>query len=683
MSRQSWMIQLVGFMWIFHVSLGNRNVGKNHMHPNSQQNTKLSECFNSGGRCYVVADNFYGIISASMNFTAKLEVANSCIIFLQKNETRQKPLWKRWPQVKNLFLYISKDLTKKDMFIIALNGQNCLNSTESCVHGNISTKTVCEAGTKYNESSCKDKDYNDKYIINIKSNACVNCDNPVKKPDETIKINKTFDDNGEVDASKAAELMSGIEKLISQMNGTSAELSIGKGIEGVLVRKPDPAELNEVSFAYMDPNDKLKIVEDPETLKTFSRSVSISKEAFEKAVSLNISVPFAAVLRFMNMSQDENNSTVLNNEVVAIEMGAEIKNLSDTISINFKNFNFDRFHPNCTSWNGEGSKPNWTFKGCETILIGNNIKCKCSHLTFFAVLLTPINETISSYDLNTLTIITQVGCGLSIFFLGIVLFMYFLIRKTPASTATQILIHLICALFLLNLTFLVNHFVANLHSRVGCQVMAALMHYSMLATFSWFAAQGFHLCLQLYKGGHVTIRRYVLKLSVISWTLPIIMVITVGSLSKYGEQTIYADNPQNNVAMCWITDNNIHYIVNIGYYSLVFLFTFTTVIITLSWLFCLKRTKAANPQGNRSGISIVIVMGLCFQLGVTWGFAFFAYGSFRIPATYIFTILNSFQDHPELICIRLNLPGLRPPSSQSNCYRRFLPVHLLLQDNPS
>ncbi|MED6235458.1 hypothetical protein ATANTOWER_026661 [Ataeniobius toweri] len=263
-----------------------------------------------------------------------------------------------------------------------------------------------------------------------------------------------------------------------------------------------------------------------------------------------------------------------------------------------------------------GSKPNWTFKGCETILIGNDIKCKCSHLTFFAVLLTPINETISSYDLNTLTIITQVGCGLSIFFLGIVLFMYFLIRKTQASTATQILIHLICALFLLNLTFLVNHFVANLHSRVGCQ---------------------------LYKGGHVTIRRYVLKLSVISWTLPIIMVITVGSLSKYGEQTIYADNPQNNVAMCWITDNNIHYIVNIGYYSLVFLFTFTTVIITLSWLFCLKRTKAANPQGNRSSISIVIVMGLCFQLGVTWGFAFFAYGSFRIPATYIFTILNSFQ----------------------------------------
>ncbi|MEQ2221972.1 hypothetical protein ILYODFUR_021102 [Ilyodon furcidens] len=335
------MIQLVGFLWIFHVSLGRRTNLGNHVNPGSQQNTKLTECLNSGGS-YVVADNFYGIINASMNFTAKLKVAIDCIIFVQKNEIRQKPLWKKWPQVKNLFLYISKDLTKKDVSIIALDGQKCLNSTESCVHGNISTKTVCEAmyKTTYNENSCKDKEYNDKYIINITSKTCVNCDNPVKKPDETIKINKTFDDGGEVDASKAVKLMSGMKDLISIMNGTSAELSVGNGIEGVLVRNSDPTELNEVSFAYMDPNDKLKIVEDPETLKTFSRSVSISKEAFEKAVSLNISIPFAAVLRFMNMSQDENNSTVLNNEVVAIEMGAEIKNLSDTISINFKNFNF-------------------------------------------------------------------------------------------------------------------------------------------------------------------------------------------------------------------------------------------------------------------------------------------------------------------------------------------------------
>ncbi|XP_038133491.1 adhesion G-protein coupled receptor G2-like [Cyprinodon tularosa] len=444
--------------------------------------------------------------------------------------------------------------------------------------------------------------------------------------------------------------MSEMGNLISKMNGTSAELSIGKGIEGIIVKQTNPQELDEVSFAYQDPNDKLKIIEDREYLEGFLRSVSIPKEAFEKAFSSNITLPFAAVLRFMNLSQDESNSSVLNNEVVAIEMGAEIKNLTDTISINFNILNESKFRnlkkeyePICRSWNGEGSKPNWTVEGCTTILDGNGVRCRCSHLTFFAVLLTPLNQTISSHDLNILTMITQVGCGFSIFFLGIILFMYFLIRKTQASTATQILIHLICALLLLNLTFLVNHFVADMNSEVGCEVMAAVMHYCMLATFSWFAAQGFHLCLQLHRGGNITIRRYVLKVSVFTWTLPGILVIILGSLRKYGKQTIYTDDPENNVAMCWITDNNIHYVVNIGYYSLVFLFTITTVIIILSWLCCLKKTKAASPKENRSGSRIVIIMGLCFQLGVTWGFAFFAYGDFRMIATYIFTVLNSFQ----------------------------------------
>lgn len=53
--------------------------------------------------------------------------------------------------------------------------------------------------------------------------------------------------------------MDSLESLISKMNGTSAELSVAKGIEGVIVRKTDPAEMNEVSFAYKTPTEKLKV----------------------------------------------------------------------------------------------------------------------------------------------------------------------------------------------------------------------------------------------------------------------------------------------------------------------------------------------------------------------------------------------------------------------------------------
>uniref|UniRef100_A0A8C6KCD7 G-protein coupled receptors family 2 profile 2 domain-containing protein n=1 Tax=Nothobranchius furzeri TaxID=105023 RepID=A0A8C6KCD7_NOTFU len=282
-----------------------------------------------------------------------------------------------------------------------------------------------------------------------------------------------------------------------------------------------------------------------------------------------------------------------------------------------------------------GGRPNWTNAGCETIKDANGgIICQCTHLTFFAILL------VRSFHLKYLTTISQAGCGLSMFFLGVGLFMHFLIRRTKASQTTVILIHLMLAMFLLNFTFLINNSIAKMKNLVGCQVMAAIMHFSMLATFSWFAGQAFHLCLQLYTGGQI--------FSLFPFpALPAVIAIIIACLGKYGLETIYTDDPELTVLLlprCWITDVYVHYIVNIGYYSLVFLFTFTTVIITVSWLFGLKKSKVAGEKGGTSGKSVLTIMGLCCQLGVTWGFAFFAYGALRIPATYIFTILNSFQD---------------------------------------
>ncbi|TMS12474.1 Adhesion G-protein coupled receptor G4 [Larimichthys crocea] len=326
---------------------------------------------------------------------------------------------------------------------------------------------------------------------------------------------------------------------------------------------------------------------------------------------MNISVPFAAVFRFINMSKDEKNSTVLGNEILAVEMGTTISNLTDKIGINFFNMDYEGY-PFCHSWNGEGSRPNWTDEGCETIQNGTNITCRCSHLTFFAILLTPLNETISSTDLSNLTIITQVGCGLSMFFLGIVLFMHCLLTKNKASLSTKMLINLVVAMFLLNFTFLINNFVASLKNSVGCKIMAAVMHYFMLATFTWFSVQGLP---------------------------PLPAAVHDGQSCN---QSLLAQSLYYQLG-CWITDNDTHYIVNIGYYVVVFIFTFTTFIITMSWLFCLQRTNTGKTQNDTSGPSIVTIMGLCCLLGITWGFAFFAYGPLRMPSYYIFTILNSFQ----------------------------------------
>ncbi|XP_017267320.1 adhesion G-protein coupled receptor G2 [Kryptolebias marmoratus] len=655
MIRHSWTFQLLleGFLWIFLTCL----VAAQPNDSAAKRKDDLKECLKEGNTVRIVADNFYGIINASKHPNA---TGDGCIIFLQKDQEKHKKLWKIWPQVEqngtSLRLYISKSLSCMNVTVHALAGNKSKPFPDETFieSGPVNTKDRCCKKAKYDEKSCKTSDYNNKYIINLTNGLngsdveCINCNNPIKEADEElplpdIKIPLISEGSEEVDASGAAELMTEMGNLVSSMNGTSASLSLGKGVEGLLVRQPDTEDLNPMSFAYRTPQDKLNIIEDTASLDKFSRSVSVSKEAFQKAVGPNNTGPFVAVLRFLNMTQDENNSTVLGNEVLAVDMGAEIKNLTDSINVTFKEISYKGNVPRCQSWNGEGRKPNWTKDGCETFESGDGIICQCSHLTFFAILLTPINETISSADLKNLTILTQVGCGLSMFFLGVVLFMHFLLRKRKPSQTTVILIHLVLALFLLNFAFLINNQVAKMKSFVGCQVMAVFMHYFLLATFSWFAAQAFHICLHLYKGGQVGMRRYILTVSATAWILPAVVAVVLAILGKYGEQTIYADNPKDNVNMCWINDNKVHYIVNIGYYALVFLFTFSTAIITLSWLFCLTRTQKVDTEESKNGKSIVTILGLCCQLGISWGFAFFAYGDFRVPATYIFTILNSFQ----------------------------------------
>ncbi|XP_024912612.1 adhesion G-protein coupled receptor G2-like [Cynoglossus semilaevis] len=428
------------------------------------------------------------------------------------------------------------------------------------------------------------------------------------------------------------------------MSESSAQINGGKGVTGIVL-KPEPVNEEEITVGFQSPDKPSKIISDQTHLSEFYKVITLSKEAFQKSRNSNNTVTFdafAVIIKFQNMSKDEKNSTLLVNEVIAITMGVAITNLTDKISIHYKNVKFEG-NPVCSSWNGTGSRPVWTDDGCETKIDGDNITCLISHLTYFAILLTPVNETISDSDLKNLTIITRVGCSLSMIFLAVILFMHFLLRRTKANTSTKLLMHRVSSMFRLNLCFLVNDLVASLKNSVACQIMGAAMHYFLLATFTWFAVHAFHLCLHVYTQGIDQISRYLLKVSIPSWGIPSVVVIVLLATGKYGEQVISADVGAQTVTMCWLTNNDVHLIVNVGYYSLVFLFTFTTFIIILTWVVCIRKTKTEHSQVNRSGVDIVTIMGLCCMMGITWGFAFFAYGAARMVFYYVFTVLNSFQ----------------------------------------
>lgn len=89
-------------------------------------------------------------------------------------------------------------------------------------------------------------------------------------------------------------------------------------------------------------------------------------------------------------------------------------------------------------------------------------------------------------------------------------------RKIKASQATLLLINLFVAMFSLNLSFLVNESIAGLGNFAACVAIAAVMHYTMLATFTWFFIQALHLYFNLWKIS-TEIKHYMTKICITGW----------------------------------------------------------------------------------------------------------------------------------------------------------------------
>ncbi|XP_076872736.1 adhesion G-protein coupled receptor G5 isoform X2 [Brachyhypopomus gauderio] len=512
----------------------------------------------------------------------------------------------------------------------------CLNPNDICQH------------TMY--KPCTDNSNDDNIVLGDSKTElkCFKCGTPFQEPEGQINLNIhiTPQDNKTINMVAA---MANLTTTVLALMGNRSTMSVSlPDAQGIFVKPKTPQKPDTVSFAYSNVTN-LSIIQDETQIGTFPRTISVPKEAFEKSLKQNSTTLFVSVFLFTKFIQDEKHSTVLDNEVYSIEMGADINNLMDTINLTFRNIDTNGVVPFCHSWNGSGSQPNWITEGCNTTTVNGSVTCECQHLTFFALLMVPNPANISSSDFNNLTYITSIGCGVSLFFLCVALFMHFLLSQARSSDSLHILIHLFVALSLLNLTFLTNTYVANTYNKISCKLMAGFMHYCLLASFTWFGLEALHICLQLTKNT-ATIKHYLTKICIAGWVSPAITVAVLFCVGKYDELVLYTDT--GNVArMCWIVDSITQYVVNIGFYSVIFLFTLMTFTFMLRWLCLARRFRGASTQGNvGSGQSSSIgtsdaltVMGLCSMFGLTWGFAFFAYGALRLPAYYIFTVLNSCQ----------------------------------------
>uniref|UniRef100_A0A8C6YGB5 Uncharacterized protein n=1 Tax=Naja naja TaxID=35670 RepID=A0A8C6YGB5_NAJNA len=329
---------------------------------------------------------------------------------------------------------------------------------------------------------------------------------------------------------------------------------------------------------------------------------------------------------------------VLNTYVVGASIeNKTIEDLTEPVSI-------DNAVVHCVFWDfskndGLGG---WNTSGCE-IKHTDRIYtvCSCSHLTHFGVLLdlsrTPLNDD----DEWALTLVTYVGCGISSIFLGLAF-------KICEDYPSKILVNLCFALLMLNLAFLVNSWLAMFQNPGLCIVAAVTLHYFLLSAFTWMCLEAINMYFALVKVFKVYIPYYMLKFSIAGWGIPALIVIVVLSISRDFYGTDYAlrrsaDSP--SMQFCWIQDNWAFYISLVGYFILVFLINISMFVTVLCQI---RVMKTNNPRVKKDWnqeflLDLKRVVSLTFLLGLTWGFAFFAWGPLKTAFMYIFAICNSLQ----------------------------------------
>ncbi|CAL8246750.1 unnamed protein product [Lota lota] len=284
----------------------------------------------------------------------------------------------------------------------------------------------------------------------------------------------------------------------------------------------------------------------------------------------------------------------------------------------------------------------WKTDGCQTYRNASVVTCKCTHTTAFSVLL--IQQPIGKIHWEILSYISYIGCGLSAFCSALSLMIYVIHSKQREEPSIFIHVSLSGALFLLNSSFLLTEWGATVSPGWVCGFIAALVHYSLLGTFTWLAVEGLHLYLMLIKVFNTEYRHYLLKLSLFGWGIPAVVVGVTLSMKDvkliYGltRLTMLDSNQTNNI--CWIMDTTYLYVTNVVYISLVFIFNSGILLIVTIRVCHMATTPARSGLGWRNASTVV---GLTCLLGVTWGLAFLGSGYINYPILYLFCIFNSTE----------------------------------------
>ncbi|KAM4597219.1 adhesion G-protein coupled receptor G5-like [Fundulus diaphanus] len=182
------------------------------------------------------------------------------------------------------------------------------------------------------------------------------------------------------------------------------------------------------------------------------------------------------------------------------------------------------------------------------------------------------------------------------------------------------------------------------------------------------ALEGFHIYLLLVKVFNIYVRRYLLKLSVVGWGLPAVIVslMVITDKDLYGRTPVISSRP-NETTICYITDDTAKMVTTMGVFGLVFLFNVIMFGVIVKWfLDNTFRKQDGRKECNVALREVLTLLVLMVLLGLSWGLIFFSLFKLPAPGLYAFCILNSLQGFVIFVYFVLHLVKSKASAAASN-----------------
>ncbi|XP_074844032.1 adhesion G-protein coupled receptor G2 [Carettochelys insculpta] len=440
-----------------------------------------------------------------------------------------------------------------------------------------------------------------------------------------------------------------------KLNFATQSINITSPALAIAVTKVNSSSFGKMSFAVQDSSD-LQIALGTQAPINSVGAIELPSSLLANLTSEDMHLASRIIFNFFEKTspfQDPSLKEVslISNVISSSVANLTLSDLQANVTVTLQNTlpDLDNLTVRCAFWdfNENGGNGGWSSEGCMVKKRrANETICTCNHLTSFGVLLDlSRSTTLPPIPALVLTFITYIGCGLSAIFLSITLVTYVAFEKIRRDYPSKILIQLCAALLLLNLVFLLDSWIALYNIQGLCITVAVFLHYFLLVSFTWMGLEAFHMYLALVKVFNTYVRKYILKFCIVGWGVPLLVVIIVLAITpnNYGLGS-YGKFPNGSLdEFCWINNNTVFYITVVGYFCVVFLLNVSMFIVVLIQLCRIKKKKQLGTQRKTSIQDLRSVAGLTFLLGITWGFALFAWGPVNLVFMYLFAIFNTLQ----------------------------------------